>query len=102
MTVSVFVLVEFRARPERVDDLLEILARVLPGTRAFDGCHQVLVEQDLDEPTAVLLCERWESRDHFSRYRTWRRQQGDMDGVGEFLTGRPSTRYFGSASAVDA
>ncbi|WP_019874811.1 putative quinol monooxygenase [Sporichthya polymorpha] len=96
--MSVFVLVEFRARPDRVDDLLDLLHQILPDTRSFDGCKEVLVEQDLDEPTTVLLCERWISRAHFDAYKAWRSERGDLAGLGDILAGRPSTRFFSGRS----
>ena len=92
--MSVFVLVEFQARPDRVDDLLDLLESILPGPRSFDGCKEVLVEQDLDEPTTVLLCERWVSRSHFDAYKAWRSEREDLAGLADILAGRPSTRFF--------
>ncbi len=92
--MSVFVLVEFQSRPDRVDDLLDLLEQVLPGTRSFDGCKEAVVEQDLDEPTTVLLCERWISRSHFDAYKAWRSEQGDLAGLAEILADRPATRFF--------
>ncbi len=91
--MSVFVLVEFQSLPDRVDELLVLLQRILPATRAFDGCVEVLVEQDLDDPTTVLLCERWASRADFETYKAWRSERGDLAGLVDLVARRPSTRF---------
>jgi len=91
--MSVVVLFEPQAAPGKEDELVSLLAEILPDTRAFDGCGSLTVHRDQDEPGRLVLVERWASRDHHAAYLRWRADRGDIERLGALLAGPPSTRF---------
>ena len=96
--MTVLVLVDIPAKPERVDDLKAQFATTLRDTRAFDGCEGVNLHENLDEPGGLLLVERWASRDHYEKYAAWRQTDEGASGIGDLLAGPPSPRFFDAVS----
>jgi heme oxygenase (mycobilin-producing) len=92
--MSVLVLVEMPAKPDRIDDLKAQLSTTLRDTRAFDGCEGVAVHANQDEPSGLLLLERWASRAHYEKYLAWRQTEEGASSIGEMLAGPPSPRFF--------
>ncbi len=92
--MTVLILVEIPAKPERVDDLKAQFAISLADTRAFDGCEGVNLHENQDEPGGLLLVERWASRAHYEKYSAWRQTDEGASGIGAMLTGPPSPRFF--------
>lgn len=97
--MSILLLFELSARPDRIDDLKAFLAASLPDTRRWEGCESVVAHQDQDDPTAILLVQRWATRDHYARYQAWRDGRAEeAAGVRELVTGRPRVRFFDEVS----
>ncbi len=92
--MSCQVLIEFRAREERIDAMLKWLRDILPDTRAREGCVAVAVTRDQDNPTRFAFVEQWASRQHYERYFEWRRQTGVLDELATMVDGEASFRFF--------
>jgi quinol monooxygenase YgiN len=60
--MSVLFILELTIEPEKVDEYLAQFPDLLPDTRAFDGCEEITVHQNEDDPTDVVLLERWASK----------------------------------------
>jgi quinol monooxygenase YgiN len=91
--MSVTVLLEPTIAPGRTEDMIALLNEVLPDTRGFEDCENVVLHRDQDDPTRVLLIERWTSRAAFEAYLQWRADRGDNDRLGALSAGPPSIRY---------
>lgn len=85
--MSTTFILELSLRPEGVDDALKLFGDILGDTRAFDGCEGVEIFQDADDPTTLVLVEKWVSRDHHARYTDWRRERGDMKAIAGHIVG---------------
>jgi quinol monooxygenase YgiN len=92
--VSVLLILELSIEPESVEAYLAQFPQILPDTRAFDGCEEIRVQQNVDDPTDVVLLERWASREQFETYATWRRDRGDLEQLDKGLAGRPKMRFY--------
>ena len=92
--MSAFYILELKIEPDKVEEYLAQFPSVLPDTRAFDGCEWISVHQNEDDPTDVVLLERWASKEHHEKYMAWRRDRGDLERLGQGLAGPPKTRYF--------
>jgi heme oxygenase (mycobilin-producing) len=92
--VSVLILVDIPAKPERVDDLKALFAVTMRDTRAFEGCEGVTLQASQDEPSGLLLVERWASRSHYENYAAWRQTDAGATGIGDLLAGPPTARFF--------
>lgn len=83
------VLLKIVCKPGLKPTLLDALRGALPDTRAYDGCSSVEVYSDQDEADAVVLWEKWASREHYGRYFQWRVDTGLMDALGPLLAAPP-------------
>ncbi len=92
--MSVLFVLEQRIEPERMEEYVGTYSSMLPDTRAFDGCEQVAVYQNEDDPTDVVLLERWASREQHERYEAWRRDRGDIERLQRLLMEPPRPRYY--------
>lgn len=82
-------ILELQIKPDRVDDALAILERILPDTRAFAGCRSVVLLQDHSDPTRLTAVETWASPADDAAYRTWRAGEGAIPELPEVLAGAP-------------
>lgn len=92
--MSVFVTAGFFIKPDRVDELLQILQGALPDTRAFEGCERIDTFVDQDEPGHILLIEQWTERAAHQKYLGWRQDQGMFELLADFITAPPQFQYF--------
>lgn len=92
--MSVNVVLEVQAKPECIDELNLTLIKILPDTRSFDGCLNVKVTVNQDDPLNIVIFETWESRQHYETYLAWRSDTGALLALGKLLSQEPSIRYF--------
>jgi quinol monooxygenase YgiN len=91
--MSVLFILELKIEPDKVDEYLAQFPALFPETRAFDGCEEITAHQNDEDPTDVVLLERWASKEHHQRYVAWRQERGDMERLNQGLAGPPKTRY---------
>jgi quinol monooxygenase YgiN len=92
--MSMKVVLEFQATPDKVDAVKDFLRTVLPDTRGYEGFESLTVHQNDDDPTSFLLWEQWATRGEYEAYLAWRNETGVLDKLLEMLTGPPSFRFF--------
>ena len=92
--MSTVVLLEIQVNPEAVDEMKAFLKRILPDTRAYDGCQGLDLYGNIDDTGNLVVYERWASRQHYEKYLAWRGETGVADQLGAMLAGPPSIRYF--------
>jgi quinol monooxygenase YgiN len=92
--MSTVVLLEIQVKPESVDEMKAFLQRIIPETRAYDGCQGLDLYGNLDDPGNLVVYERWASRQHYEKYLAWRSETGVADQLGAMLAAPPSIRYF--------
>ena len=91
--MSVTVLFEVSAKPEGLGDLKAALTAIVPDTRAYDGCEDFRVVEDLDDANHVIMVEHWASKQHHEKYLEWRTETGVMAQLGEMVSGPPVVTY---------
>jgi quinol monooxygenase YgiN len=92
--MSVTVLLEVVAKPESINELITTLKTILPDTRSYDGCIDLKVKLNQDNPLNIILNETWDSRAHYEKYLAWRGKTGALEALGAMLSQAPSIRYF--------
>jgi quinol monooxygenase YgiN len=92
--MSTIVLLEIQVKPEAVDEMKAFLKRILPDTRAYDGCQGIDIYGNLDKPGNLVFYERWASRQHYEKYLAWRTETWAVAQLGAMLAAPPSIRYF--------
>ena len=88
-------ILEFRIKPDVLDEAREALHAILADTRAFAGCQGVDVLVDETDPGRWLLYETWESAQADAAYREFRAGPGDTSAtMGPLLAAAPLlTKY---------
>jgi quinol monooxygenase YgiN len=97
--MSILVLLEIEAKEGKVDQVIDALARNLGDTRARPGCESVTMHRDQANPNAILLVERWATREDDEAYRTWRAGEGAIAEMGPLVAGGRTIRYFDDVEA---
>jgi quinol monooxygenase YgiN len=91
--MSTVVLLDFRVKPDAIEETKKFLKKILPDTRAYPGCEGLDVYTNADDPTNFVFHERWQSKEHYQKYFAWRTENGSMDEFGSKLAGAPTVRY---------
>jgi quinol monooxygenase YgiN len=97
--VSATVTLQFQVKPDKIEDAIEFLRKVLPETRSYEGFESIVLHQSMDDPTVFLFYEQWASRANYEAYLAWRTETGVLAQLVEMLVGEPS---FGFYDAIDA
>jgi len=97
--VPVAALLEFRFKPDVLDQVPDAMARTLAVTRKFDGCQRIDVLVDDEDPSRYLLVEVWDSMEHDEAYRKFRASPAGASELGPLLTAPPVVMYY-SVTAI--
>ena len=96
--MPVAALLEFRFKPEVLDQVPDAMSRTLAVTRKFDGCQRVDVLVDDEDPSRYLLVEIWDSMEHDAAYREFRASPGGASELGTLLAAPPVLMYYSLTS----
>jgi quinol monooxygenase YgiN len=87
------VFLEFRIKDGCEEQLKDYFKEILPDTREYDGCIQLYMVRDHDDPQKIVVVEFWDTRRHYEKYLAWRQETGVMDKLATMLDS-PSWRFF--------
>ncbi|KAA9132243.1 antibiotic biosynthesis monooxygenase [Microbacterium caowuchunii] len=88
-TMTHVAIVEFRIRPERLEEARGLFARMLETSRAYTGCERLDWLVDRDDPASWTLYEEWSSWEAEQAYRDFRAGAGAVPEMGPLLAGPP-------------
>ena len=97
--MPVAALLEFRFKPDVLDQVPDAVSRTLAVTRKFDGCQRIDVLVDDEDPSRYLLVEVWESMEHDTAYREFRASPAGASELGPLLAAPPVVMYY-SVTAI--
>ena len=92
------VLLEVVAKSECVEQLKDMVKKIFPDTRAYEGCQGVTAFLNDDGRTFVMV-EHWDSKEHYEKYLAWRTETGVLAKLVSLIEGAPSIRYFETVEA---
>jgi quinol monooxygenase YgiN len=92
--MAIMVLLEGKAKDERVDNLKEVLPKLFLDTRAYEGCRGITAYINRDDGRTVVFVEYWETKAHYERYLAWRTETGVIADLVGMLETPPRIRYF--------
>lgn len=96
--MPVAALLEFRFKPEILDQVQGALSRTLAVTREFAGCQRIDVLVDDSDPSRYLLVEVWDSMEHDAAYRAFRATPDGASELGPMLAAAPALTYYSATS----
>jgi quinol monooxygenase YgiN len=111
--MSIHIITQFRTKDGCSEGLIDLIAKVLPDSLDHEGCVEVSIRQNQDDPNDIISVQQWASRAHYESYRAWRQANGVTASIEEFLVEPIAVRYFddvamdrlsltGAATAADA
>jgi quinol monooxygenase YgiN len=71
--------------------ILDFLTKILPDTRAFEGCQDLKVYVD-DDGSNMIFIEYWDSAEAYQRYLSWRTETGVLNELVAMLAEPPVIR----------
>jgi quinol monooxygenase YgiN len=92
--MAVTIILRLSVKREHVDEFQENFNKNLPDTIAYEGCHSLTVYRNQDDPTEIVVVERWESKQRYEKYVRWRYEMGKMDELESFFSAPPQIKYF--------
>ena len=69
--MTIFALVEFNVKENKLNEFLDFTRQVLPDTRNYEGCVYLKSTVSLDGQKVVLI-EEQETKEHHEKYLKWR------------------------------
>lgn len=93
-------LLDLTLSQESLADAPRVLHETLRATRAFPGCLGVEVLRRTDDPTRILIVERWESVETDAAYRAWRATPEGASQLRSLLAGNPRLTTFTAESDI--
>ena len=69
--MSTHVVNEFRALPDRADEVMNLLIELSPISRTRPGCQGISLRRNQDDPTNIVGDTRWATRQDYDDYLAW-------------------------------
>lgn len=97
--MSVLIIIDMQAKPGKGDELVAMFKAIVPDTRAFDGCEQVAVFRNQDDPDQLSIVETFTTRAQYDAYFNWRLERGDLGPLVELIVAPPAPRFLDDIGA---
>ena len=91
--MSCIIIAEFRCKPGRAKDFIELCRTNYPGTRNYDGCEYISLSVDQNDENTLVMTEQWVSREHHRIYSEFRENDGTAEIMAPMLMAEPIFRY---------
>jgi quinol monooxygenase YgiN len=94
--MGINILTEFKVRPGREKDVIELLRRLLPESKKHVGdvIEEISIRQNQDDSTDIVSAQRWASRKAYEDYFKWRTDNGYTATFEEMLMQPLAIRFF--------
>jgi quinol monooxygenase YgiN len=94
--MGINILTEFKVKPGRENDVIELLRRLLPESKrhAGDVIEEIAIRQNQDDSTDIVSAQRWTSRKAYENYFKWRTDDGYTATFEEMLAKPLTIRFF--------
>ena len=92
--MSVSVLLSGTLKDGLVEQFKEICAGAFHVTRAFDGCQNINLTLNVENPHKYVLTEVWDSKEHYEKYLAFRTEDGTVGAIGDMSVDGPNIDIF--------
>ena len=92
--MSVSVLLSGTLKDGLVEKLTEICSEAFHVTRAFDGCQNINLTLNVENPHKYVLTEVWDSKKHYEKYLAFRTEDGTVGAIGDMSIDGPNIDIF--------
>ena len=91
--MSCIIIAEFKCKPGRAKDFIELCRANYPSTRNYDGCEYISLSVDQDDEDTLVMTEQWISRDPHRRYSEFRGGDGTSERIRPMFAAEPTFRF---------
>jgi quinol monooxygenase YgiN len=102
MSDGVIVTVNLSVRPERLEELVDMLRAMFPVTRLRDGFRNIRLLKSEIEGNTILLLEEWDTAQDFHSYIAFRVETGEMAIISEMTDSPPQIGIWDRAALAEA
>ena len=88
------VIAHFRAKPDTVDALKNLLATLIEPTRAEDGCITYELWQNDQDPTDITFVEEWTNHAALETHLATEHIQSALGQLGDLVDAAPDIRTY--------
>ncbi|MDO7694292.1 MAG: antibiotic biosynthesis monooxygenase [Gammaproteobacteria bacterium] len=92
--MSVSVLLSGTLKNGLVEQFTEICSEAFHVTRAFDGCQNINLTLNVENPHKYVLTEVWDSKKHYEKYLAFRTEDGTVAAIGDMSVDGPNIDIF--------
>ena len=92
--MSVSVLLSGTLKDGLVEQFTEICSEAFHVTRAFDGCQNINLTLNVENPHKYVLTEVWDSKKHYEKYLAFRTEDGTVGAIGDMGIDGPNIDIF--------
>ena len=92
--MSVSVLLKGTLKDGLVEQFTEICSEAFHVTRAFDGCQNINLTLNVENPHKYVLTEVWDSKKHYEKYLAFRTEDGTVGAIGDMSVDGPNIDIF--------
>ena len=92
--MSVSVLLSGTLKDGLVEQFTEICSEAFHVTRAFDGCQNINLTLNVENPHKYVLTEVWDSKKHYEKYLAFRTEDGTVGAIGNMSIDGPNIDIF--------
>ena len=92
--MSVSVLLSGTLKDGLVEQFTEICSEAFNVTRAFDGCQNINLTLNVENPHKYVLTEVWDSKKHYEKYLAFRTEDGTVGAIGDMSVDGPNIDIF--------
>ena len=97
--MSVSVLLSGTLKDGLIEQFKEICAGAFHVTRAFDGCQNINLTLNVENPHKYVLTEVWDSKEHYEKYLAFRTEDGTVGAIGDMSVDGPNIDIFNITDA---
>ena len=97
--MSVSVLLSGTLKDGLVKQFTEICSEAFHVTRAFDGCQNINLTLNVENPHKYVLTEVWDSKKHYEKYLAFRTEDGTVGAIGDMSVDGPNIDIFNITDA---
>ena len=97
--MSVSVLLSGTLKDGLVEQFTEICSEAFHVTRAFDGCQNINLTLNVENPHKYVLTEVWDSKKHYEKYLAFRTEDGTVSAIGDMSVDGPNIDIFNITDA---
>ena len=97
--MSVSVLVEGTLKDKFKDVFPEICAEGFKVTRTVEGCQNINLVINRENPNNFVFTEVWDSKEHYDKYFAFRLEDGTIAAIQNMCSAGPTVRVFNITAA---